>query len=461
MTRVMPTPQVFLGGGGGLLNTTGDGKTNAVIDDYRIEWGRRAEDENVVASTATVRIWVPNADLSFLAAGQIVGQDMILSWVVGSTLFVTFQGRVTSFTIAEGPRPGVPAALSVGFIVTVTGSDRIADLTNIEFGPNTLSHDDTLIIRANLIKNNANGAGVGLNGVYFEPQTTGWKCGIYPTQGTNLRQWVDAFYMALGNWWTFCHDQATLRPVRRWANPAPKRWYAYDGPGSASGIQMVTLRPDNVTYDSVTYESAAIPGREAWYEGERSLDSGTSSRVNYIAADHKDAADGDQTKILDQSSGGRRRTMRYTSWLSDGNTQVAQVNNDLYVMYAYNMVLPKLPPITFDTSRHGGFLSLAQAKALTRAYENPGEIAIGGGALTAIMNANTVVQANGGVIRYVRDHWEITINPKWCGNNQKQNAVRWDQLPAGGWSFDHYDPGLTGYDFYDITQPGSIWQGED
>ena len=223
---------------------------------------------------------------------------------------------------------------------------------------------------------------------------------------------------------------------------------------------MVTLRPDNVTYDSVTYESAVIPGREAWFEGERAVDSGTSSRVNYIAADHKNATDGDATKILDQTSGGRRRAFRYTSWLSDGNTQIAQVNNDLYTMYLYNMQPPKLPPITFDTSRHGGFLSLAQAKALTRAYENPGEIAIGGSALTAILNVNPVVQANGGVIRYVRDHWEITINPKWCGNYGKQNPVSWNQLPTGGWAFDHFDPGLTGYDLCNITNPGTINAGE-
>jgi hypothetical protein len=385
---------------------------------------------------------------------------MVLRWDHAGTEFVFFTGRVSAYRIAVGPRPGMPAPYSRGFIVTVVGSDKIADLANVEFGPNTLSHNDTMIIRANLIKNNANSGGVPLEGVYFEPQTTQWPCGIYDTNGTNLRQWMDAFYMALGNWWTYCHDQNTIRGVRRWVQPNSRYWYAYPN-ADARGRAMITYRPDNSVYDGVTYESSFIPGRECYFDGPAELDSTTSSAINTVLADYKNGSDADAVFILDGSAGTRRRTMRYTSWLSAANI-VEQVCNDLYTMYTANMRPPKLPPITWDTSIGAGFLSLENAKCMTRAYENPGEIVIGGSPLTGALNLNNQVQACGGRILWRDDHWEITINPKWSGDYAKHNAVTWDGMPGVPFDGPQYylDPGLTATDMYDLPDR-AVYVGEN
>ena len=456
MPRINPTPGIYLGGtGAGDLNKFGTGDTNAVIDELRISFGRSSEIEDVKASVATVKVWVPYADLSFLQGSTVIGQDLILRWDYNTTRFVIWQGRVTGYKIAEGPHPKLPRGLSTGLVVTLTGSDRIADLANVQFGPNNLSKSDTMITRANLIKNNANGAGVGLNGIYFEPQTTSWLCNTYPTQGTNLRQWTDAFYLALGNWWTFCHDQASIRGIRRWANPAGRKWYVYRG-AHRKGWDMVTYRPDNVTYDSVTYESTVMPGGECYFVGERALDSGTQSMVNVVQADYKDGNDANQMRTNPASPSGRRRTFQYNSWLQASN-QIDQVNGDIATMFQYNMFPPKLPPITWDTSIGGGFLSLANAKALTRGYENPGEIVIGGSPLTAILSANNQIQINGGEIVYLKDHWEITVNPKWCGNFSKNTSIPWNNMPNVPWAT--LDPGITGFDLYDVPS-NTIYEGE-
>lgn len=456
MARINPMPGIYIGGpNAGDMNRTGLGGENAVIDELRIPWGRNSEIEDVKAAVATVKVWVPYANLAFLQGSNVIGQDLILRWDHGTTRFVIFQGRITGYSIGYGPTPKLPSGLSTGLIVTLTASDRIADMANVQFGPNNLSKNDTMIVRANLIKNNANGAGVGLNGVYFEPQTTSWNCNTYPTQGTNLRQWTDAFYQAIGNWWTFCQDQASIRGIRRWANPAPRKWYVYRG-AHKKGWDLVTYRPDHVTYDSVTYESAVMPGGECYFVGDPVLESGTQSMMNVIQSDYKDGNDANQMRTAPASPSGRRRTFQYNSWLRDSNV-IDQVNNDLLTMFSYNMFPPKLPPIRWDTSMGGGFLSLANAKALTRAYENPGEIVIGGSSLTAILSANNQIQANGGEIAYLKDHWEITVNPKWCGNYSKNTAIPWNNMPNVPWAT--LDPGITGFDLYDVPS-STIYEGE-
>ncbi|MFJ1460998.1 hypothetical protein [Nocardia sp. N2S4-5] len=459
MPRIMPQPWIVLDGAALPRNGGRGTATNVAIDELVLTWGRLAEDESVAAATATARIWVPLGDLNFTRT--LVGRPMLLQWDHQSTTFQFFTGRVSSYRIAVGPHPGVPAELSRGFIVTLTGSDKIADLVNIEFGPNTLSHNDNMLIRANLIKDNANTGGVSLEGVYFEPQTTEWPCGIYDTQGTNLRQWMDAFYMALGNWWTYCHDQNTIRGVRRWVDPQTRYWYAYTD-ADARHRAVVTYRPDNNVYDGITYESSFMPGRECYFDnGSAELDSTTSSAINTIAADYKTPSDADAILIVDGSDGGRRRTMRYTSWLSAPNI-IEQVGNDLYSMYSGNMHPPKLPPITWNTGINGGFLSLENAKCMTRAYENPGEIVIGGSALTAGLNLNNQIQACGGRITWRQDHWEITINPKWCGDYSKHTPITWANSPSV--PFDgptvYLDPGLTASDMYDVPDR-VVYVGED
>lgn len=454
MARINPIPGVYLGGYGDMTKT-GDGKTNAVVDELTIDWGRQSEVEDVRASVVNVKVWVPNADLAFLQGSNVLGQDLILRWDHGTTRFVIFQGRVSGYKIRRSIRPRFSTTLGYGFLVTLTASDRIADLANVVHGVGNLSGSDTMIIRANLIKNNANNAGVGLNGVYFEPQTKSWGTGQYPTQGTTLRQWTDLLYSSLGNWWTFCHDQASIRGIRRWANPAPRKWYVYRQ-AHAKGWDMVTVRPDNVAYDSVTYESAVMPGRECYFQGEEELDSGTQSMVNFIQTKYRNSTGADQSRDRNDAGTGRRRAFRFESWLRDTNV-IDQVMSDLRALFIYNMFPPKLPPITWDTSRGGGFLSLANAKCMTRAYENPGEIVIGGSSLTAILSANNQIQANGGQIKYIRDHWEITVNPKWCGNFSKQNAIPWTNMPNVPW--DSLDPGITGYDLYDVPS-NTVYEGE-
>lgn len=455
MARIMPEPQLYIHGAaiptaGGQATTT-----NVAVDDLVLTWGRRAEDENVVAAIATARIWVPLGDLDFTVG--IVGQTMRLQWTWGAETFVFFQGRVNAYKIAVGPRPKSPEAFSRGFIVTVTGSDKITDVVNVGFGPNTLSHDDTMIIRANLIKNAANSGGIDLEGVYFEPQTVNWPCGIYDTNNTNLRQWLDAFYMSLGNWWTYCHDQNAIRAVRRWTDPTARHWRAYV---DNDNRQMITYHPLSVEYDGITYQSSMMPGRECFFDGPAELDSGTTSSINTVAAHWIDHADVEH--MLVTTPGGYQRRMTYDSWLSSENI-VAQVNNDLYSLYGANMYNPKLPPITWDTSVGGGFLGVSNAKCMTRAYENPGEITIGGSPLTGGLGARNVIQAAGGVIRYVEDHWEITVNPKWCGNWAIGTPITWNNMPAG-WPFDnpngaYLDPGLTAWDMYDMPDK-AVYQGD-
>lgn len=457
MTRVMPKPSILLDGGA-VPRTGGPASvTNVAIDDLTVTWGRKAEDETVVATVATARIWVPLGDIGFTSG--LVGKTMELRWDHGATTFTFFRGRVTGYKIGVGPRPKqAEAEFTQGFIVTVTGSDKINGLANVEFGPNTLSHDDTMIIRANLIKDNANNmGGLDFEGVYFEPQTVNWPCGIYDTNNTNLRQWVDAFYLALGNWWTYCHDNNAIRGVRRWANPGQRYWFGWV---DNDGRMMVGYRPLNVTYDTITYESSFMPGRECYFAGTAELDSGTASAINTIAAHYVDHSDVEHMFVI--TPGGPRRTFSYDSWLST-ESHVNQVGNDLYTMYTTNLHNPKMPPITWDTSLGGGFVSLENARCMTRAYENPGEIVIGGSHLNSALMANNQIQANGGIIRWIDDHWEITINPKWCGNWQKHTPITWNNMPTG-WPFNapggaYLDPGLTAWDMYDVPDK-TVYQGE-
>lgn len=317
------------------------------------------------------------------------------------------------------------------------------------------THTRTLHV-ANLIKNSALDGGVALNGVYFEPQTVNWRCGSYSTQNTNLRQWVDAFYMSLGNWWTFCHDDATIRGVRRWQNPATRRWYAYNG-AQKNGRPLVTIRPADVIYDNITYPSTFMPGAECYFEGDEQLDSGTQgSMVNNVVATYKDHSNVERTLNKPDPGKVRKRTFAYTTWL-DNDTQIGQVNGDLVTMFTTNMFPPKLPPITWDTSIGGGFVSLGQARALTRCYENPGEIVIGGSHSTAILSANNQIQMCGGVVRYNKDHWKITVNPKWCGNFSKTTPIPGSNMPNV--PANQLDPGLTGFDLYDVPS-NTVYQGE-
>lgn len=456
MARIMPQPSILIDGLS--MATTGGPSTttNTTIDDLTIKWGRESEDDDVVAAIATASFWVPFGDIEF--AYDIVGKTMQLQWTHAAETFVFFRGRINAYRIAVGPKPKSPGpAFTNGFIVTVIASDKITDVVNIKFGPNTLSHSDTMIIRANLIKNAANGGGIDLEGVYFEPQTVNWLCGIYDTNNTNLRQWLDAFYMAIGNWWTYDHNTNAIRGVRRWTDPAARHWRAYV---DNDGRQMITYHPLNVVYDTITYNSTVMPGRECYFAGPAELDSGTTSSVNTIVSRYYDPADNEQ--MLVTTPGGYQRTFDYDSWLSDVEL-IAQVNQDLFSLYGANMQNPKLPPITWDTSIGGGFLGVGSAKAMTRAYENWGEITIGGSPLAACLGAKNQVRANGGLIRWVQDHWEITINPKWCGNWGNTTPITWDNMPAG-WPFDspggpYLDPGLTAWDMYDMPDK-TVYQGE-
>lgn len=455
MARVMPQPTILIDGVA--LPTTGGAatNTNVAIDELALTWGRTSEDADVVAAIVTVKIWVPMGDTFF--TDDVVGKPLTLQWTAAGETFVFFRGRTNAYKIAVGPRPNVPQEFSRGFIVTLVGSDKITDVVNVGFGPNTLSHDDTLIIRANLIKNAANGGGIDLEGVYFEPQTVNWPCGIYDTNNTNLRQWLDAFYISLGNWWTYAHDTNAIRGVRRWTDPTARHWRAYI---DNDGRTMVTYHPLSVVYDTITYQSTVMPGRECFFDGPAELDSGTASSINTIACHYYDPADVENMLVM--TPGGHQRTMTYDSWLSTEST-VTQVCQDLFSMYGANMQNPKLPPITWDTSVGGGFLSISNAKCMTRAYENPGEITMGGSPLAAVLGAKNQIQANGGTIRYLDDHWEITINPKWCGNWGNSTPITWDNMPAG-WPFDapggaYLDPGLTAFDMYDMPDK-AVYQGD-
>lgn len=467
-SRVNPVPRITIDGT--VLNTTGFAAwqtrpptataTPVVIEPLVIDWGRDNETAQVKPATATVRLWDPHGARvqRWLKTSPVVGKSAALEWEdsASGTKFRMFTGFVTGMSVKPWrmPRKNQDGNTNPGFLITLQLTSKDGALGNIVHGPGTLANGDTLIQRANLIKNGAEPTGI--DAFLFEPQTTGWTCSSKDTKDTTLRNWVDELYLAIGNWWTYVAHENKVRGVRRFANPQPRYFKRYQsGPNGETRHHIV---PGAVNYDSVTYLPVGLSGAECTVASTE-LVAEQSSAVNSMSIAFKDEGDQDQTLGYEVREAGEPRvTYSGSSWLNQQGIG-QQVVNDLWFLLTTSMALPRHPIIRFDTSIGGGFLNLEQAKTLTQCAELFNEVYLSGSRWAGVLGANPQFRIGGGRITYANKNWTVDVNLKWCGNHGRGTPTKFSDV-APGITLGSIEPGVTFNDFTGITNPGTIYGGD-
>lgn len=264
-----------------LLDTTGD-------------WARRIRDSRALGTRVSIQ-WAGND-----TDGNVIGP------------VIMFRGRIQHAT-AE-PHSVKSTDGRTAWTVVLTVADRTADYGNALALPETWPRE-SMIIRANKVRDLGLAAGSEISQVYFWPGYINTLCAPLDVKDKSALDLMAEMYASMGND-SYAYDphENVVRQEIRLSQPMSTYLATFDT--SRGGVLPVA---NDITVDNVTYPGIGLGGCEL--VGSPSVTADPSTDINRLECSWNDYSTGHKewTTVKEEiKSGDSRRVMSWSSWIDDG-----------------------------------------------------------------------------------------------------------------------------------------------
>ncbi len=405
--------------------------TVTILTGLEIDWGATDPLSDRQPAVATFRLWDPFGYWLARAKTQsVIGSTVKVGWTLDTDTRIIFQGRLSNTDIERSTHPRDDNTSALGWLVSMTATDKPADMGNVTFGSGTSWPAETALARANRLKQAATDGGIGITEFYFEPDAVNWPMGKTDTSDKSLLSMTDEFYRSFGLGWDYRPDENVIRP-RQPAN----MWmsYLYRVPGTQDRVLVSSyFTTSGFGDDNATYYNTAILGCDVT-TADRVMALDRSSSVNRIEVEYTQAA-GTKFRTTGQRPASVYRSAQLTTWLNFDSPN--QGNASRTFTHTWQVIdqsaMPSHPVIVWDTRYTGdGFHAVEQAFALTRCAHTPAIVRVHTDPYADALGLVGDLQIVGGRVEYLDHRWIVTLNPAWT-HDRFMAATSWADFRANG-----------------------------
>ena len=405
------------------------------VGGFAIEWGRdEYQSPDVSPSSVTIRLLDTTGDWARrIRESRAIGLTVNIEWrgVLSTTLdevgpVTMFRGRVAHATAAphshrldDGRR---------AWEVSLNCADRTADFGNANPGPVEWPVE-SMLIRANRIRNLGLSAGSGIDEVYFWPGYQTSRCAALDVKDKSGLDLMAAMYESMGNdSYAYDHGANVVRQAIRLSQPMTTYLATFDDTRGA-----VLPVASDIVVDGVTYPGIGLGGCEL--VGDPAVEADPSTDINRLECTWKDYSTGykDWTTVKESvAPGDSRRVMKWDSWFDAGQVIDPTLEN-VWQRAREEGRRPRHPEFTYSPGFT--FVSERMARWALMAWENTRPAFISGNLAYQWLMGGTaeyppIVAPIGGTTAFdALDGWSITLNVHWIHNQTPPGSpMSWDSI---------------------------------
>lgn len=286
---------------------------------FRITWGRE-EYQDPAVSPSSVDLTLIDTTGEWarrIRDSRAIGSRVVISWTgydSGTTIgpVVMFRGRVQ---LAEArPHHAEASDGRRAWTVVLTCADRTADYGNALALPEVWPRE-TMIIRANRVRDLGLAGGSEIDQVYFWPGYVGAQCSPLDVKGKSALDLMTELYASMGNdAYAYDPDENVVRQEIRLSQPMTVQLGTFD---TSHGAVLPVA--NDIVVDGRTYPGVGLGGCEL--VGEPAVTADPSTDINRLECSWFDQSTGHKewTTVMEQvAPGDARRVMSWSSWFDDG-----------------------------------------------------------------------------------------------------------------------------------------------
>lgn len=405
------------------------------IRGFKIEWGR-ADYHDSDAEPASLSLSLADATGEWarrIRESRAIGRRVVVRWRGTSTVdaeaapvdVVQFRGRIT--TAHARPMDSTTATGARHWEVEISAADSTATM-----GATTIPAtwpQESMLVRANRIKQAAAATGAGLADVYFWPGYVESRCAPLDTERATPLALMGDFYKSMGNdSWAYDPDANVVRQAIRLSQPLQTHLGSFDDTRGA-----VIPVPSDIEIDGVTYPGIGIGACEV--AGSPEVTADPSTDINRLECKWHDYSTGfkEWTTIKEEIPiGDAPRAMAWASWFDAGEVIDPTLAN-VWDRVRQEGRRPRHPNLTRPVS--DSFPTERIARWWLQAWENTRPAYLAGSlAWLWLMGDNPayppIVAPIGGTTTYHAGRgYEIELRVHWIHNTTPPNTpVRWQDL---------------------------------
>lgn len=383
------------------------------VGSLKVTWGRKTLLTHPTPATASVTVLDTTPTGTYARRTDLKGKVVLISWSTGTSSGTSFRGRVTDVE-------AVPRAGRRGFLVTITASSKEVDAANWTAPEGTTWPAETALARLNRIKalmpstlfaggiELPNRAAVGLVDV-VDPTLDfdGYPVGAGDVGGRDCLSLLRVLWQSLAPV-PLVYDPAadSLSFIRS------RIRQNYQPAGGSIVGRLVLIdgkwRTTPITSLGTSIDAALVPLAGPLAQPLESM----LTRVHvkwWNPATQKEAEGGAFIGGAPAETEAGRRALSVESIIA--NIDLATQLVAQWVALAAQVGEPNLTdPITYRSSKVGGFLDDTAAAILLAGRERPAEVFIGGSWVTRL-GKRPLFGIIGGSIGYKAGEWELQLQP--------------------------------------------------
>ena len=400
------------------------------VGGFTITWGRGDYlTDKGEPSTASLTIIDTTTEWARLVRSNLaLGLSVKIGWEADDgTRGTSFRGRIAR-AIAT-PTAKRAADNRRAWQVTLTCADYSADLGNVRPAPGIWPRE-TLLDRAIRIRDVGTASGADISQMWTHTRHHGdYVAPLEVRDETALALMQDMYGSQSNETYTFDHSTGDCRQVVRLRGDIVTTLVAFDTDTGA-----VSIAPEPIVYDGVTYPGLAIAGCQSTADIE--IETATESAINRVEITYPayEAAHEDR-RISAQRirPGDGPRLLTFDSWL-ESTPVISQMADYVLAKATSEGAKPKHPPFTVLQGHR--FRTLDEARWLLATWESPRPAFINGDLPARwLMQGDTstwvpVISPIGGQLEFHPLHgWAIQLTPQWFDRgNETPNPATWASL---------------------------------
>lgn len=431
------TPEVWIDGYRVACTPEAVHAAPTAVRGFEITWGRE-EYQDPSVSPASMSLYLLDTTEQWagrIRDSQAIGVRVEIRWTGTNTYDGSTVGPVTAFRgrIAHAeatPHGHRTADNRRAWLIHFTVADRTADYGNA-FMEKVIWPRETMIVRANKIRNHGVEAGSEITQVYFWPGYVDTMAAPLDTEDKSALDLMAEFYASMGNdSYAYDPDQNVIRQAIRLSQPMTTYLATFD-----TSYGAVIPVASDITVDGQVYPGVGLGGCEL--VGEPSITADASTDINRLECSWKDYSTGhkDWTTVKDEvAPGDGRRVMAWDSWLDDGRAIDPTLDN-VWARAREEGRRPRHPAVAIPPTHE--FVSERLARWLLQTWENTRPAFIAGSlAYLWLMRDqpgySPIVAPIGGRTAFDPERgWSAVLNVHWIHNNgTPPSPVTWQAIRA-------------------------------
>lgn len=340
------------------------------IRGFTITWGRE-EYQSPDTSPASVEITLLDTTdvwASRIRESQAIGLPVEIRWTGTTSTDLSQIGPVTMFRGRVSEATAEPHAFETrdgrrGWEVTLICADATADFGNAT-SPLPTWPQESMLVRANRVRNLGVAAGSRIEQVYFWPGYTEARCAPLDVKGKNALALMADMFQSMGNdAYAYDPDENVVRQAIRLSQPMTTSLATFDDTRGA-----VLPVASDITVDGKSYPGIGLGGCELI--GTPKIHADPTTDINRLECTWKDwSTDHDEHTTIkeDVQPGFARRVMAWNSWFDAGEVIDPTLEN-VWERAREEGRRPRHPAFTFKPGF--AFVSERVARWSLMAWEN-------------------------------------------------------------------------------------------